>query len=54
MKIGTVTMENSMEDPYKTKRKATIESINPTPAHISGENHGSEGYTHPSVHCSTV
>ena len=27
---------------------------NPTPGHISGENHGSKGYMHPSVHCSAV
>ena len=24
MEIGTATMENSMEDPYKTKNKATM------------------------------
>ena len=38
----------------KTKNRATIWSSNPTPGHISGENHNSKGYTHPSVHCSTI
>ena len=31
-----------------------IWSSNPTPRHISRENHNSERYMHPSVHCSTI
>ena len=27
---------------------------NPTPGHISRENHSSRRYMHPSVHCSTI
>ena len=30
------------------------QSEKPTPGHISGEKHDPEGYTHPSVDCSTV
>ena len=37
-------------DPLKkTKNRATIWLSNPTPGHISGEKHGSKGYTHPSI-----
>ena len=43
-----------MEVPYKTKNRTTIWSCNPTPRHISRENHNSERYMHPSVHCSTI
>ena len=35
MKIGTITMENSMEVSYKTKNSVTIWSSKPTPGHIS-------------------
>ena len=38
----------------KTKRRATIQSCNPTPGHTSGETHNSKRYTHPGVHCSTI
>ena len=27
---------------------------NPTPGHISGENHDLKRYTHPNIHCSTI
>ena len=36
------------------KNRATIWSSNPTPVHISGENHNSKRYMHPNVHCSTI
>ena len=32
----------------------SLKSSNPTPGHISRENHGLKGYMHPSIHCSTV
>ena len=32
----------------------TIRSSNPTPRHLSGENHNSERYMHPNVHCSII
>ena len=38
----------------KLKNRATIWSSNPTPEHISGENHNSKRYMHPNVHCSTT
>ena len=41
-------------DSLKTKNRATIWSSTPTPGHISGENHNSERYLHPNVHCSTI
>ena len=37
----------------KTLRVA-IWSSNPTPGHISGENHTLKRYMHPSVHCSSI
>ena len=42
------------EVPQKTKNRATIWSSNPTPGPISGEKHGSKGYMHCNVHCSTI
>ena len=38
----------------KTKNRAAIWSSNPTPGHISGENHCWKGYIHPNAHHSTV
>ena len=38
----------------ETKNRARIRSSNPTPGHISGEEHCSKGYMHPNVHCSAV
>ena len=43
-----------MEVPQKTKNRATIWSRNPTPGHISRENHNSKTYTNPNVHHSTI
>ena len=36
------------------KIKLLYDSRNPTPGHISKENHGLKGYMQPSVHYSTV
>ena len=47
-------MENSMEVSLKSKSRATMWSSNPTPGYISGKNHNSNRYMHPSVHCSTI
>ena len=30
--------KNSMEVPYKTKTRVAVQSSNPTPGHVSGEN----------------
>ena len=38
----------------KAKTTATIWSRNPTPRHISKENHNLKGCMHPDVHCSTI
>ena len=38
----------------KTKNRATIQSCNLTPRHISEENHNLKRYMHPNVHCSTI
>ena len=56
MQIGTVTVENGMEVPYKSKHRTTISpgTGNPTPGHRSGENYNSKRYMHPSVHCSVI
>ena len=37
-------MENSMEISQKTKKRITIRSSNPTPGHLSRENHHSKRY----------
>ena len=37
-------MKNSMEGPLKTKNRTTTWSSNPTPGHISRENHNSKGH----------
>ena len=47
-------MENSMETPQKTKNSITIWSSNPTPGHLSRENHDSKTHMYPNVQCSTV
>ena len=41
------TMENSMEVPLKTKNRTIIWTRNPTPGHISRENHNSKIYMWP-------
>ena len=53
-KIKRLTRENSMEVPHKTKNRVTISSINPTPGHVSRENHNLKRNSHPSVHKSTI
>ena len=47
-------MENSMVVSQKTKNRTTIWSSNPTPGHISRENHNLKRYMHPNVHWSTI
>ena len=47
-------MENSMEITQKTKNRIILSSNNPTPGHLSGENHDSKRYIYASVHCSTT
>ena len=42
-----------MEIPLKTKNRATKRSSNPTPGHISGENHNWDTCTS-IVHCITI
>ena len=54
MKISTVTMENSMEFPQNTKNRATIWSSNPTPGHISQENHNLKRCMYLNIHCNTI
>ena len=43
-----------MEIPQKTKNRITIWSSNPTPGHLSRENHHSKRHMYSSVHCSTI
>ena len=38
----------------KLKIELPYDPANPTPGHISREKHGSKGYMHSNVHCSTV
>ena len=47
-------MKNKMEDPKETKIELSHDLAVPLLEHISRENHGSKGYMHSSVHCSTV
>ena len=54
MKIGTATMENSMEVPQKTKNRVAMWSSNPTPRCVSEQNYNSKRYMHPNVHSSTI
>ena len=49
----TVTMENRMEVPYKTKNRANMIQQS-TPRHISKEHDSSKRQMHLSVHCSTI
>ena len=51
---GTTTVENSMEIPQKTKNRTTILSSNPTPGHLSRENHDLKRYMYFNVHYSTM
>ena len=43
-----------MDNPQKTKNRITICSSNPTPGHLSRENHGSKRHMYPNLHCSTI
>ena len=43
-----------MEIPQKTKHRTTIWSSNPTPGHLSGENHDSQRHMYSDVHCSSI
>ena len=54
MKIGIAPMKNRMEVPKETKIELSHDLAVPLLEHISRENHGSKGYMHPNVHCSTV
>jgi len=54
MYIGTATMENSMEVPLKTKNRTIMWSCNPTPGHVSRENHNLKRYMYPNVHRRTI
>ena len=40
--------------PQKTKNRVTIWPSNPTPGHISGQNHNLKGFMHPNFHRSTT
>ena len=46
-------MKNSIKVPQKSKNRIIIQSSNPTPGYISGENHILKRYMHPNVHCNT-
>ena len=50
----TVTTENRMEIPQKTKNRVAILSSNPTPRHVSGESSNLKRYMYPKVHSSTI
>ena len=50
MYINPTTVENNMEVPQETKNRTTVQFSNPTPGHLSRENHNSKIYRHPSVH----
>ena len=43
-----------MEIPQNTKNRTTIWSSNPTPEHLSRENHNLKRYEHLSVDCSII
>ena len=53
--IRTITMENTMEVPQKTKYiETTIQSSNGTPGYISRQTYTSKRYMHLYVHSSTI
>ena len=43
-----------MEIPQKTKNRTTIWSRNPSPGHLSRENHHSKRHVYSNIHCSTI
>ena len=49
-----IAVETGMEGPQNTKDRIIIRSSNPTPGHISEENHNLRRYSYPNVHCSTI
>ena len=51
--VGAATMEDNMEITQKTKNTVAIQSINPTPRHISRQNSNSKSYMHDYVHSDT-
>ena len=55
---GNINWYNRYAEQYwsslKTKNRTTISSNNPTPGHVSGENHNLKRYMHPTVHCSAI
>ena len=54
MEIDATPEENSMEDPQKTKYRATMWYNYPTPRHISGQNFHWKKYMHPYAHSHTI
>ena len=52
--MGATTVKSSMEIPQKTKHRTTIGSSNPTPRHLSRENHDLQRHIYSDVHCSTI
>ena len=53
MFTGVWSVDNCMEIPQKSQNWTTIWSGNPTPGHLSRENHDSKRHPYSSVHCST-
>ena len=47
-------MDNSMKVPKGIKNRTTILPSNPTPGHLSGENHNSKRCMHPNVLFGTI
>ena len=54
MKVASGTVENSMEDPQKTKSRITLYSSNPTPGHIYAQNDTPKKDMYPYIHSSTI
>ena len=54
MCVGAATMEGNMEITQKTKNTVAIQSVNPTPGHISRQNSNSKSYMHHYVHSDTI
>ena len=54
MQIDTITMENRMDVPYKTKNRTTMWPSNPTTGQRPRENHSSKRHMYPNVYCNTI
>ena len=56
MQAGEATLENSMEDPQKTKNRTTLRPSNCTTRYLSKGYRGavSKGHMHPHVYSSTT